>query len=227
MSQADLDVLFVSPLGWSRHVWDKICPLFEEKEVAFLDFLDHSYEQINLEKIEEHLAYELSRLKSDGIVVAASFGVVVISHYLSTHNQQCHQLILIDGFETLPTNDELNQLANQLPTNQYATLQDYYNRMLEENEQQDMKLLEILNHNLSFYQERYHTKLSNENMISYLRCYSNYSVKNALTKIRQQVNQLIVYSSTALPIPYEKITPDNHLLMLTNPKILANQIANL
>lgn len=63
------------------------CPLFEEKEVAFLDFLDHSYEQINLEKIEEHLAYELSRLKSDGIVVAASFGVVVISHYLSTHNQ--------------------------------------------------------------------------------------------------------------------------------------------
>lgn len=86
MSQADLDVLFVSPLGWSRHVWDKICPLFEEKEVAFLDFLDHSYEQVNLEKIEEHLAYELSRLKSDGIVVAASFGVVVISHYLSTHN---------------------------------------------------------------------------------------------------------------------------------------------
>lgn len=88
MSQADLDVLFVSPLGWSRHVWDKICPLFEEKEVACLDFLDHSYEQVNLEKIEEHLAYELSRLKSDGIVVAASFGVVVISHYLSTHNQQ-------------------------------------------------------------------------------------------------------------------------------------------
>ena len=126
MSQADLDVLFVSPLGWSRHVWDKIRPLFEEKEVAFLDFLDHSYEQINLEKIEEHLAYELSRLKSDGIVVAASFGVVVISHYLSTHNQQCHQLILIDGFETLPTNDELKQLADQLPTNQYATLQDYY-----------------------------------------------------------------------------------------------------
>ena len=64
-------------------------------------------------------------------------------------------------------------------------------------------------------------------MISYLRCYSNYSVKNTLAKISQQVNQLIVYSRTALPIPYEKITPDNHLLMLTNPKILANQIANL
>lgn len=227
MSQADLDVLFVSPLGWSRHVWDKICPLFEEKEVAFLDFLDHSYEQVNLEKIEEKLSYELCRLKPDGIVVAASFGVVVISHYLSTHNQQCHQLILIDGFETLPTNDELNQLADQLPTNQYATLQDYYNRMLEENEQQDMKLLEILNHNLSFYQERYHTKLSNENMISYLRCYLNYSVKNTLAKISQQVNQLIVYSSIALPIPYEKITPDNHLLMLTNPEILANHISKL
>ena len=169
----------------------------------------------------------MCRLKPDGIVVAASFGVVVVGHYLSTHNHQCHQLILIDGFETLPTNDELNQFANQLPTNQYATLQDYYNSMLEENEQQDMKLLEILNHNLSFYQERYHTKLSNENMISYLRCYSNYSVKNTLTKIRPQVNQLIVYSSIALPIPHEKITPDNHLLMLTNPKILTNQIANL
>ncbi|CAI3425361.1 hypothetical protein [Enterococcus cecorum] len=166
-------------------------------------------------------------MKPDGIVVAASFGVVVVGHCLSTHNHQYHQVILIDGFETLPTNDELNQFANQLPTNQYATLQDYYNGMLEENEQQDMKLLEILNHNLSFYQERYHTKLSNENMISYLRCYSNYSVKNTLTKIRPQVNQLIVYSSTALPIPYEKITPDNHLLMLTNPEILANQIANL
>ncbi len=227
MSKSDLDVLFVSPLGWSRHIWDKICPFLEEKEVAFLDFLDHSYEQVNLEKIEEKLSYELCRLKPDGIVVAASFGVVVVGYYLSTHNHQCHQLILIDGFETLPTNDELNQFANQLPTNQYATLQDYYNSMLEENEQQDMKLLEILNHNLSFYQERYHTKLSNENMISYLRCYSNYSVKNTLTKIRQQVNQLIVYSSIALPIPHEKITPDNHLLMLTNPEILANQIANL
>lgn len=227
MSKADLDVLFVSPLGWSRHIWDKICPLFEEKEMAFLDFLDHSYEQVNLEKIEEKLSYELCRLKPDGIVVAASFGVVVVGRYLSTHNQQCHQLILIDGFETLPTNDELNQLADQLPTNQYATLQDYYNRMLEENEQQDMKLLEILNHNLSFYQERYHTKLSNENMISYLRCYLNYSVKNTLAKIRPQVNQLIVYSSIALPIAYEKITPDNHLLMLTNPEILANHISKL
>ena len=143
MSKLDLDVLFVSPLGWSRHIWDKICPFLEEKEVAFLDFLDYSYEQVNLEKIEEKLSYELCRLKPDGIVVAASFGVVVVGHYLSTHNHQCHQLILIDGFETLPTNDELNQFANQLPTNQYATLQDYYNRMLEENEQQDMKLLEF------------------------------------------------------------------------------------
>ncbi|RBR35753.1 hypothetical protein EB06_00122 [Enterococcus cecorum] len=154
MSKSDLDVLFVSPLGWSRHIWDKICPLFKEKEVAFLEFLDHSYEQVNLEKIEEKLSSELCRLKPDGIVVAASFGVLVVGHYLSTHNQECHQLILIDGFETLPTNDELNQLVDQLPTNQYATLQDYYNSMLEENEQQDMKLLEILNHNLSFYQER-------------------------------------------------------------------------
>ena len=165
-------------------------------------------------------------MKPDGIVVAASFGVVVVGYYLSTHNHQCHQLILIDGFETLPTNDELNQLVNQLSTNQYATLKDYYNSMLEENEQQDMKLLEILNHNLSFYQESYHTKLSNENMISYLRCYSNYSVKNTLAKISQQVNQLIVYSSIALPIPHKKITSDNHLLMLTNPKILANQIVD-
>ena len=76
MSKSDLDVLFVSPLGWSRHIRDKICPFLEEKEVAFLEFLDHSYEQMNLEKIEEKLSSELCRLKSDGIVVAASFGVV-------------------------------------------------------------------------------------------------------------------------------------------------------
>lgn len=35
MSKSDLDVLFVSPLGWSRHIWDKIAHFLRKKKWPF------------------------------------------------------------------------------------------------------------------------------------------------------------------------------------------------
>lgn len=78
----ELDVLLVSPLGWSAHIWDKVLPVFKGKRIAVFTFLDDSYEQITKEKMETRLASDLNRLKGEGIVMVASYGVAVFVHYL-------------------------------------------------------------------------------------------------------------------------------------------------
>lgn len=223
----ELDVLLVSPLGWSAHIWDKVLPVLKGKQIAVLTFLDDSYEQITKEKMEAQLASDLNRLKDDGIIMAASYGVAVFVHYLSTHDSYFNQVVLVDGFASFPTKEELNRLAESLPTNQFVTLQDYYDMMLSEQEKQDKLLLSILNHNLINIDDTYRTKLSNANLVNYLSCYPDYHVVDHLEVIKEKVQNLIVYSSSHLPIPYESILPTDHLLMLTKPEIMIEKLQNL
>ena len=64
-----IDNLFISPLGWSEHVWDKIITdeRFNSKSFEIVEFLNDSFENISKKHINEYLIEKLNSLSKKGV----------------------------------------------------------------------------------------------------------------------------------------------------------------
>lgn len=102
------NVLCLSPLGWSHHVWDLLVDLPSVKDHwTSIEFLETSFPRISKNELYHQLAEKLEMLQSPKIVVASSFGVPVLLDYLKQYPTPLEALILIDGFEDIPDHQQL------------------------------------------------------------------------------------------------------------------------
>lgn len=62
--------------------------------------------------------------------------------------------------------------------------------------------------------------LSTKNIFSYMSIYSEMDTKNILLSVVSDIKNLKIFSHIDIPLDYEYISEENHLLMLTDPKKL-------
>lgn len=221
-----IDYLFISPLGWSKHVWDEIIidRRFESKSIEIIEFLNDSFEDISEEHIDRKINNYLDNLSKEGVVVASSYGTVALISFLINNNVSINRLILIDGFDIVPSLEELNSTFNCVEDKCFQELSDYYNDVLSDDEKNDLKLLRILNHNLALKNGIYYPKLDTKNTVSYLSIYSNRDFEKDFQLVSNRIKDFFIFSSRDILIPHTKISEDNHLLMLKNPKKVLEKI---
>lgn len=131
-----IDYLFISPLGWSKHVWDEIIidRRFESKSIEIIEFLNDSFEDISEEHIDRKINNHLDNLSKEGVVVASSYGTVALISFLINNNVSINRLILIDGFDIVPSLEELNSTFNCVEDKCFQEPSDYYNDVLSDDE---------------------------------------------------------------------------------------------
>lgn len=211
------DYIFISPLGWSAHVWDKIINSMHlnQNDYEVIEFLNDSYDDITTENIFKILNTKFKRLSPYGTIVASSYGSIITLAYLKKYNIQINKIILIDGFEMIPNKNALMKL---IPNNSvsYSSLNEYHNTLLtSEKEKNDKELLEIINHNLIYTDSSYVPKLSNKNMVDYLSLFSGIEPIVIFQEVQENIKEFFIFSNLELPISYIKISKLDHLLMLT------------
>ncbi len=212
-----LDYIFISPLGWSVHVWDKIINSMHltQNDYEVVEFLNDSYEDITIENIFKDLNTKFKRLSLYGTIVTSSYGSIVTLAYLKKYNIKINKIILIDGFEMIPNKNTLIEIISNKSIS-YPSLNEYHNTLLtSEKEKNDRELLEIINHNLTYINSNYVPKLSNKNMIDYLSLFSDINPIVILQEVQKNIKEFFIFSNLELPISYIKISDQDHLLMLT------------
>ena len=83
-----LDYIFISPLGWSVHVWDKIINSMHltQNDYEVVEFLNDSYEDITIENIFKDLQFPKQSENYDEI-----------SHYLETNAYYIPSMDIFDS----------------------------------------------------------------------------------------------------------------------------------
>lgn len=223
-----IDYLFISPLGWSEHVWDKIITdeRFNSKSFEIVEFLNDSFENISKKHINEYLIEKLNSLSKKGVVISSSYGTIALISSLTNSNILLNRLIIIEGFDMIPSLEELNNSFTYVEDKFYQNVSNYYDDMLSDDEKDDLELLDILNHNLIVKKDTYTPKLDTKNTKSYLSIYSNFYIENGFISVSNRINNFFIFSSSTISIPHTKISEENHLLMLKEPKELLDVIFN-
>ncbi|MDU4445311.1 MAG: hypothetical protein E7I81_04295 [Streptococcus mitis] len=221
-----IDYLFISPLGWSRHIWDKITTdkRFSNKSFEIVEFLNDSFENISEELISKCISDNLNKLSPEGVVITSSFGTIALISTLINSNISMNRLILIDGFDIIPSSEELNNIFSDVKDGYYQQLSDYYDSILSDNEKEDLELLNILNYNLTVENDVYTPKLDIKSTVSYLSIYSNRDIEKSFLSISDKVSSFSIFSKLPISIPHTAIREENHLLMLKEPKELLGAI---
>lgn len=213
-----LSYIFISPLGWSEHIWNKVISegKLNKQDYDTIEFLDKTFEEISIQNIDKIIEEKISHLSTDGYIVTSSYGTVVLLSYLYRKRNFFPNIIIIDGLDKLPSKDELSYFLKQ-EKNAYFTKKEYYNAMLSDDEKNDSKLLEILDHNLSEINGIYYPKLSSQNIFYYLSLYANSNPISMLEEITPYVDNLKIFSHIELEYQHEYIDEEKHLLMLKEP----------
>lgn len=217
-----IDYLFVSPLGWSEHVWDKLTtlPKFRTANCDYVTFLDDSFPAIEQEVIEAELLKKLTQLSPQGLVVASSYGSLVTLSTLAKHQVSLPRLVLIAGLMDMPSLTDLAAEFEKDREELYASPLDYLSVILTDKERKDSLLCQIVLSNLQAEGTFFRSRLSLKNPQAYLAAYAGAKPQDLLEQVSQRCGQLIIFSDFDLPYPYIKIAPEDHLLMLTKPHVL-------
>lgn len=212
--------LFLSPLGWTHHVWDLVVDFPSIKDNwTSLEFLEISFPTISKDTIRQKIATQLDTLESPKIVIAASFGVPVLLDYLQKHPTQLNALILIEGFDEIPDLQQLPLLfENQKET--FSTQEAYLDEMVGSDSPVGEEVASILFQNLQKEGSAYRVRLGNQAAINYLGLYSGFDSQEALLQVVNQTEKVILFSHIPLTLPHHWIHPQDHLLMLTQPEQL-------
>lgn len=221
------NVLCLSPLGWSHHVWDLIVDLPSVKDHwTSTEFLETSFPRISKNELYYQLAEKLEMLQSPKIVVASSFGVPVLLDYLKQYPTPLEALILIDGFEDIPDHQQLVALLeNQEEV--FPTKEAYLQQMLGVDSQVGKAVAQIIGQNLQEDGESFRVKLGNQACLDYLTLYSGFKSQQCLAQVVEQAKHVRLFSSIPLSLPYNSIAPQDHLLMLTKPDDLKQVLMEL
>ncbi len=222
-----VNFLFLSPLGWTPHVWDLVVDLPSIKDNwKSLEFLETSFPTIAKDAIRQKIATQLDTLESPKIVIAASFGVPVLLDYLQEHPTQLNALILIEGFDEIPDLQSLPVLfENQKET--FSTQEAYLDEMVGSDSPVGKEVASILLQNLQKEGPIYRVRLGNQAAMNYLGLYSGFDSQEALLQVVNQAEKVILFSHIPLALPHHLIHPQDHLLMLTQPEQLKKIVSDL
>lgn len=224
-----IDVVFISPLGWSRHVWDKVTTdeRFRHKSYEVIEFLNTSFEDISVASIEKTIDDSLGKLAPDGLVITASYGTAALTSFLKKKTVILNRLLVIDGLDRLPSAEELGAMFVSVEDKAYQTIEDCYEDMLSADEQADEELLAIVAANLRMRDGVYFPTLDIKNTMSYLSLYANLDVAQEFGAILGQIKNLTVFSSRSVPFPHLPISEEDHLLMVRDPQQVLEKIFEL
>ncbi|MGT2925784.1 hypothetical protein [Streptococcus cuniculipharyngis] len=221
-----IDYLFISPLGWSKKVWNKLLKdkRFQEKSIDIIDFLNDSFDIISEDEINRRIKHRLSQLSKNGWVITSSYGTAALISCLKHHHLVVKQVLMIDGLDQMPSLEELKETFADLEDVTYQYLSDYYDEMLSDDEKNDTQLLEILTGNLIVHNGRYRPKLNTKNTLAYLSIYSNLDIAAELTTVLNQIEEICIFSSRPIGLAHRPISQEDHLLMLTEPQRVLEKI---
>ncbi len=221
-----IDCIFISPLGWSKHVWDKIITdeRFNDKSYEIIEFLNNSFEDIAEAYIDKTIGDYLKNLSDEGVVITSSYGTVALISFLKRNNIKLNHLVVIDGLDIIPSLEELEHTFSCIEDRHYQNLLEYYDDMLSDEEKDDLELLRILNYNLILKNGVYSPTLDTQSTLSYLSMYSNLDIEKELCLVLNKIKKLFIFSSRSISIPHTKIKEENHLLMLKAPQKVLEKI---
>lgn len=215
-----IDVLFISPLGWSKHVWDKLLTdqRFAHKSCEIIEFLNISFEDISIASIDRSIGDSLENLAPDGLVITASYGTAVLNSFLKRNAVRLNRLLVIDGLDRMPSSQELEEIVTGIEDRVYENVEDYYEEMLSADERDDVELLQILAANLMVRDGAYFPTLDLKNTVAYLSLYSNLDIAKEFDCVLNQIQHVLVFSSRFISFPHISIREEDHLLMLRKPQ---------
>ena len=213
-----LNYVFISPLGWSSQVWNKVITKgkLNKEDYTIIEFLDKPTEEINIQNIDKIIEERITHLSHKGYIITSSYGTVTLLSYFYRKRNFFPNIIIIDGLNKVPSQDELFPFLKQEKT-AYFTKKEYYDAMLSDSEKNDSKLLEILDHNLIKINGIYYPKLSPQNIFNYLSLYADSNPLSMLEDTIPYIDNLKIFSHIELEHQYEHIDEEKHLLMLKEP----------
>ncbi|WP_265459608.1 hypothetical protein [Enterococcus sp. HY326] len=210
-----LDVLLIGPLGWEASVWQFVTEQFPTKRFAYLTYTDENLEQLaSKTDFLNQLSDLQEQLTPETLIISASFGTVVLLSFLE-ENFISNPLILIDGFQQLPEKAAIPALFAERPE-EFSDKQAYLNTVLDETDQENSQLVKIALDNLT---EKLRVTTSNHNYVKALSAFSGVNPAEILQRLALDTSY--VFSSVPIAgVKMTAITPESHLLMLTNPQQL-------
>lgn len=217
-----IDYLFISPLGWSKHVWDKVINQtnLRKERCSYIEFIDGAVNPINKTTIDLLIESKMDILSQNGYVITSSYGTIAFLSYIYRKKIEVKNLIIIDGLDTVPRLEDLKNFLHDNKKIKYSKKEEYCDEILSEEEKTDNELLKIVEKNLIKKEDGYYPVLTTKNIFSYMSIYSEMDTKNILLSVVSNIENLKIFSHIDIPIDYEYISEENHLLMLTNPQKL-------
>lgn len=212
-----IDYLLIGPLGWKKNIWNKLINHLKNQTYDFMEFSNRNIKKINLPTLQQELIEKLNLLKQDGVVITCSYGSTFFLHTLSFIRPTVKKVILIEGFEEIPDNSTI-RTDLQCRKETFDSLTSYINIMLTEEEKQDPILYDIVTQTIHEDNGAFILDCTNAMMESYLSLLSGITQNTLIDNLKKQTFSYHIFSSTSLPnINYEKITEEEHLLMLSTP----------
>lgn len=217
-----IDYLFISPLGWSKHVWDKVINYgnLRIERCNYIEFIDGTVNPINKPNIDLLIENNMDILSQDGCIITSSYGTIAFLSYMYRNKIKVKNLIIIDGLDTVPGLEDLKNFIYDNKKIKFSKKAEYCDEILSEEEKTDSDLLKIVEKNLIKKEDGYYPVLSTKNIFSYMSIYSEMDTKNILLSVVSDIKNLKIFSHIDIPLDYEYISEENHLLMLTDPKKL-------
>lgn len=218
-------LLFITPLGWDKHIWSNIATIIEtkNKNIEYIEYIGSNLKE--KQDIYNELLNNINMLSNNGIIVCASYGTVAFLNFFKEHNYKANKikaLIILEGLDEIPS---INILKNELLKNNEKTIYknkaEYIENALVENEFNYIIKKELLLKNLKSTDNGYELITTNKDIFHYLSIFSEIDNKEILNSIIDKFEKIVIYSrdidninNNNRNIILHKNEEENHLIML-------------
>lgn len=220
----NIDLLFITPLGWDKHIWSNIATSIEtkNKNIEYIEYIGSNLKE--KQDIYNELLNNINMLSNNGIIVCASYGTVAFLNFFKEYNYKANKikaLIILEGLDEIPN---INILKNELLKNNekttYKSKEEYIENELVENEFNYIIKKELLLKNLKSTDNGYELITTNKDIFHYLSIFSEIDNKEILNSIIDKFEKIVIYSrdidniNNNRNIILHKNEEENHLIML-------------
>lgn len=220
----NIDLLFITPLGWDKHIWSNIATSIEtkNKNIEYIEYKGNNPKE--KQDIYDELFTNMKTLTEDGVVVCASYGTVAFLNFFKNYSYKLKKikaLIILEGLAKIPNVKILkNELLNNHEKTIYKSKEEYIENELVENEFNYIIKKELLLKNLKSTDNGYELITTDNDIFHYLSIFSEIDNKEILNSIIDKFEKIVIYSSeidninSYKHIILHKNEEENHLIML-------------
>lgn len=220
--------IFLGPLGWKKNIWNKVVTYLEIDEKQDAVFFEFPGPTENIASYITSCKAEINKY-DNCIFIAASYGGLVLLSILKSVTLNIDGIILIEpSVEVL----EYEQICEILKNRKYQ-FKDYssfLDSILEEKEKEDSFFREVVKATFCF--DRNEHFMSNNELKSWIQFFNGKEpmlIKQMLSRDNIKKNHIYILCNddskfNQCEAKVEKITAEDHLLMLTKPKYLASVV---